>query len=211
MTSPEAPKPRPMPSRGGLSYPHIELRASTLTLVRHLARAQLLWNTQQTWRRYLHPRTSARAALQDIQLYSQAAIVFAAMTVEAALNTYGLVRFGEEAFEKHFAFHGPAQRLRRLASYGAGRELESDDPMLTSLTRLISVRNRIAHTRSEESRMDDAGVFRPHTTPQRYNWSSEVPSAVQDMDTFLTHFASLDPEATPFLRFMQPTNVLTTA
>lgn len=204
MTSPDAPKPRPLPTRGGLSYPHVDLRSSTLALTRYLVRAQSVWSRQQTWRRYLHPRTSAHATLRDIQLYSQAAIVFAAMTVEAALNTYGLVRFGEETFEKHFAFRGPTERLRRLARYGVGRELQADDPMMTSLTRLIGIRNRIAHIRSEESRMDGAGVFDSSPTPQRYNWSAEVQGLVQDMDTFLTHFAALDPEAAPFLRFMQP-------
>lgn len=150
-------------------------------------------------------------ALQDIQLYSQATIVFAAMTAEAALNTYGLLRFGEETFEKHFAFRGPAKRLRRLARYGAGREVPWDDPMLLALTRLVGVRNSIAHTRSEESRMDAAGVFHTSTTQRRFNWASEVESLVQDMDTFLTQFAALDPEAGSFLRFMQPGRAWTTA
>jgi hypothetical protein len=179
-----------MPLLGGLSMPFVDLRSDTLALHKQLEDAL----------------NRAEPVLYDVQLYARATVVFACMTIEAALNTYGLIRFGEAQFERHFAYDGPARRLCRLLRFGAGLELPLDHPMLAAVERVVKIRNAIVHIRSEESRFDESGVVRSSTKKTRNNWAGEVDGVLQDMDLFLTHFPDADPETRTFLllRGMDP-------
>jgi len=123
------------------------------------------------------------------ETYALAVQVFAGMTVEAVLNTYGLVRFGEEQFRRFFRPKGPVQRLKMMMEYGPGIRLTNDDDLVRTLSSLINKRNPIVHMQSDEEIFDTAGrIVRAVPTPVDELAGAEA--AVAEMEDFLNRFAA---------------------
>src|SRR5687768_6963451 len=54
--------------------------------------------------------------LNDFHLFTDAAVVLAAMSIEGFLNFYGTVRFGEEFFKTNFERLSPHQKLPAIVA-----------------------------------------------------------------------------------------------
>jgi hypothetical protein len=112
------------------------------------------------------------------------------MTAEAQLNTYGLVRFGEDVFEQQFRWKGPVKRLKRMMARGAGIELGNGDVLVQTLASLMSKRDPIVHMQSNEEVFDQAGsVIRAAPRPPDHLGGAEA--AVREMEDFVRGFAEL--------------------
>lgn len=122
------------------------------------------------------------------ETYALAVQVFAGMTVEAVLNTYGLVRFGEELFKRYFRQGGPVQRLKLMMEYGPEIKLTNDDHMIHTLGSLVNKRNPIVHMQSDEEVFESDGrIILPAPAPVDELAGAE--NAVSEMEEFLRSFA----------------------
>lgn len=191
------PAPRLLPKIGGFSSLFVELRDGALRLREDLDAAHSVMQADLS----TSPPSDLPPSVWDVKLYSTSVTIFAAAAIEAALNQYGLMRFGEEQFERHFAYAGPVKRLRRLAKFARGLDLADNDPLVAAVARLSQRRNELLHPRAVESTVDSQGVFRTPdaawNTPTKRVHADE---SIKDMEIFFSLFPQLDPETAMFLR-----------
>jgi hypothetical protein len=142
-------------------------------------------------------------ALEQVRCYSRAVQVFVAMVVEATLNTYGLLRFGEEAFERKAARAGPVERLNILLEPLPAAPADVEE-IARIVDRVAQRRNALVHPRAELALLDDTGTFRTVTErrPGPVNLNA-ARAAVADMEIFLKRLGQLlekhDVDAAGFL------------
>lgn len=134
-------------------------------------------------------------AQQRVQFYSRAVQVFALLTVEAALNTYGLLRFDEEAFERKAEKTGPATKVKILLEAATGAPLDADDEIVQIVDRLARRRNALVHPRAELYLLDGSGTYQAVSSPRPAPVDREAAlAAIADMDRFLELLPQRDPE-----------------
>jgi hypothetical protein len=138
-----------------------------------------------------------------VQLYSRAVQVFAAMSVEAALNTYGLVRFGNEQFDEYESKpKGPRRKLIDFLDHSFARKPGKTDPITLAVERLTVRRNALVHQKSDESTLDEQQRFTFTSGPNKPDVSVEAANeSFDDMELFFQDFPSRDPQAGSFLHF----------
>jgi hypothetical protein len=131
-------------------------------------------------------------AIERVQCYSRPVQVFAAMVVEATLDTYGLFRLGEETFERQAAYAGPAERVRILLESVPATFVTDIKEIVRIVDRLACRRNALVHPRGELSLMDEMGTFRSLTArrPVPINLDT-AHTASADMECFLKRFGAL--------------------
>jgi hypothetical protein len=116
-------------------------------------------------------------------------IVFCAMSVEAAVNYYGVRRFGAKHFEEHFERLPLYKKLRLLLLLCDGIELEKGSPVLRIARRIGKRRNDLVHPKTRDAPEDislDQRIGRP---------SADLANeAIADCDAFFTAFFSLVPQ-----------------
>jgi hypothetical protein len=152
----------------------------------------LRMGAHQFWEKLQAARASHANPTETIHwdTYALATQVFAAMTVEAQLNTYGFVRFGEALFRKQFQRKGPVERLKRMAVSGAGVRLGDGDPLVRTLVSLVRKRNPIVHMQSNEEVFDQAGnIIQPAPRPPDH--LADAKTAIEEMEAFVRAFAEL--------------------
>ena len=122
--------------------------------------------------------------------YALAAQVFAAMAAEAQLNTYGLVRFGENLYATdEFRNRGPVKRLKRIGLRSVGVQIADHDPLVLGLRSLLAKRNPIVHMQADEEAFDkDGHIIRP--APPLPEHLVDAPRAIVEMEEFLRGFAA---------------------
>jgi hypothetical protein len=159
----------------GFSIPWQMLRQSTLHFLRRMQAARASHaDPEETW---------------HWDSYALATQVFAAMTAEAVLNTYGLVRFEPELLERLRWIVPVVKRLKRMLVLGAGVELQDPDDLVRTLASLANRRNSIVHMQANEEVFDQAGhIIRPAPPPPDHVAGAEA--AVQEMEAFLIGFAA---------------------
>jgi hypothetical protein len=134
------------------------------------------------------------------QRNSRATQVFAAMAVEGAINTFGIVHFGHDTFEKQFGAGAIGDRLVRLVRDALGEDLRMDDPVVVSLRSLSAKRNAIVHVRPIEILPDQHGVLRSREPNARELATLAVAEeAVEEMQRIVKWLRELDAAAYPFL------------
>ncbi len=132
-------------------------------------------------------------AIQRVQCYSRAVQVFAAMVVEATLNTYGLLRFGEETFERKAARAGPAERAKLLLESMDAASIADVEAIVRIVDRLARRRNALVHPRAELCLLDcETGTFQ--TVTQRRPGPVNPDAArltIAEMERFLKLFGEI--------------------
>jgi hypothetical protein len=81
---------------------------------------------------------------------SDSVALFAAIAVEAFINYYGLVRLGEDQFNRHFERLPIRRKLELLLLVCDGVELEVQDPINRALRNVVERRNRLAHPKAKQ-------------------------------------------------------------
>ncbi len=113
--------------------------------------------------------------------------VFSAMSVEAFLNFYGVVRLEQNYFDNHVEKLGPVPKLKRLFALCEGKALTDSEPIVIVLSRIAARRNRLVHPRTVEvasSAVSGIGDRIPEIARE----------AIADMDAFFVEFGRLDPD-----------------
>ncbi len=129
-----------------------------------------------------------RGEYGDLHLFAEAATVFAAMAVESFLNLYGVIRLGEESFQKHYERLGLSAKTAAVVASCCSIVLEVDDEIVSVVSRLSSTRNALVHPKAKELRPGQArsGQTTPH---------ERATGALEDAMRFFALFVALDPEA----------------
>jgi hypothetical protein len=113
--------------------------------------------------------------------------IFAAMSVEAFLNFYGVLRLGA-GFGTSLERLGLVPKLKKLVELCDNRVLTDSDTIVLTLRRISKRRNRLVHPAAREV----AGYM-----PQEDRGGDKVPDvareAVTDMVTFFEEFGKLQP------------------
>lgn len=121
-------------------------------------------------------------------LLSDAVKVFSAMSVEAFLNFYGVLRLGPVLFDRKFELLGPVPKLKQLFELCDGVTLTETNPIVEVLDRIAKRRNSQVHPIVVE-------VSMPLTSKDREG--DKIPDvareAVSDMVCFFQEFEKLQP------------------
>jgi hypothetical protein len=128
------------------------------------------------------------------------------MVVEAALNSYGLLRFGPDALEQRMtgrkrpiALEGPVNKLRILLGATRGTPLVDSEEIVQIVDRLARRRNALVHPEALLFTPDATGTLEPVNARRAGPLDVErARAAVADMDRFVELLVTYDPEATNF-------------
>ena len=124
----------------------------------------------------------------DTHMHAEAAIMFAALSIEAFLNLYGVMRFEEDFYERQFERLGPRAKVAAIVVACLSRVLDDSDELLQIVGRIASARNDLAHPKAREIR-DGRVLSEP---PPPYERARQ---AVADAERFFALFVGLDPDA----------------
>ncbi len=146
------------------------------------------------------PRSSVSPArwsgYVERSMLSNTIVVFSAMTAEAFLNLYGVVRLTEIEFSTHFERLGVVPKLRQLLLVCDSLSIDANDPLVRTLASLANRRNDLVHPKAKEPQPDGSA-------PEK--WKRPVldnaVDAVQELDAFLRGFASLVPTSSQLLPY----------
>jgi hypothetical protein len=193
------PQPRALPVRVGFGIPHQELFRACRVFWEDLERAEregadeaedvkrklgLVVDYSETWK---------------TELYASTIHLFAAMTAEAAITTYAVVRYGEDQFKEHFRFVNPIyDRLRKVLHYLPSTDLSDRSEIVQILRRLFKIRNELVHAQAAEDRYHEDGTnveIRDHLSLTKQT----AAQAITDLHRLLAILGSYDDEIMPFL------------
>lgn len=143
---------------------------------------------------------------QAYRRHAHAAVVFAALAVEAFLNTYGVLLMGEQHYLSTFERLKPIEKLNVLTLAAAQKLVEPSDDMAQALTLVFKSRNEVAHPKTREHAYTDL----PAVAMKERRQPSDVQHAknsVRAMTLFFQEFIEIDHRATPFAADWTPDGV----
>lgn len=124
----------------------------------------------------------------DTHMHAEAAIMFAALSVEAFLNLYGVIRLEEGFYEKQFERLGLRAKAAAIVAACLAKILDDSDELIQVVGRIATARNGLAHPKAKEIRND-------RTLPDPLPPYDVAKQAVADADRFFALFVAADPEA----------------
>jgi hypothetical protein len=116
---------------------------------------------------------------EGTELASSVAI-YSAMTVEAFLNYYGVVRLGQTFFKANLERHGTTEKLSLLLALCDNVQLEKRDDLWKITRSLFDRRNALVHPKARE--------FDPDKLPSEENLVSTATSSYRQMRSFFKLF-----------------------
>jgi hypothetical protein len=191
------PAPRPVPSVG-FGVPQIELYRACQRLFQDGQQAEI-----QERAEHAHLVTKLGFHIHytpssEVEVYSSAVHIFAAMTAEAVMNVYAVVRYGDAHFDRNFRYGNPVKRLREILHYLPELDLADTSEIVLICQRLFDVRDKLVHAKSSEDHFDGQG--KRITPPEIVNISQETAAiALSDLERFIQLMISFDAEIAPFL------------
>ena len=127
----------------------------------------------------------------DVERYSLAVQVFAAMTIEAAISFYAVLRFGGEHHDEHFRWGSPDKRLRTALTH-AEVNLENDAEILRVVRTVMDARNEIVHPFSAEFKgTEQATIQVPHRLSPDVS-AAAARNAIRHVERFFELLRELD-------------------
>jgi hypothetical protein len=135
-----------------------------------------------------HPELEALSFERDF--LCDLVLLSSAMSVEAFLNYYGVVRLGEAEFNRHFERLGITRKLRALLLFCDSIRLADDDPLLIAVDKIAKIRNALVHPKTKEL---------TEYLPAEARGALLIPGAAQEavaaMDSFFKEFEMALPKA----------------
>jgi hypothetical protein len=120
----------------------------------------------------------------EIERLSWAVQIFAAMTIEALISFYAVLRFGGEHHDAHFRWESPDKRLRKALRH-AGVELDEDTEILMVVRDIMEARHAIAHPFSAEYKGSEQAAIQLPRRRGPDGSTSAARMAVAGVDRFL--------------------------
>jgi hypothetical protein len=123
-------------------------------------------------------------------LLSDSVKIFCAMSVEAFLNFYGVLRLSDQ-FDKKFERLGPVRKLKDLLRICDGIDLNDTSLIVAFLKRIVDRRNAQLHPQTVE-----VSTMTPTSTGDSGDAiPGEARAALKDMVSFFAEFVVLIPDA----------------
>jgi hypothetical protein len=145
--------------------PHNELYRAMHGFLKDLAEAEESYRQEVAEIRSKLRIAAEYSETPDVERYSLAIQVFAAMIIEAAISFYAVLRFGGEKHDDHFRW-GSADKRLRAALRHAGADLQDDAEILRLVRSVMDGRHTIVHPFSAEFLGDEqARRFKLRTDP----------------------------------------------
>lgn len=171
--------------------PHDELYRAMRGFLKDLEKAE------ETYRMEVAEiRTKLRIAAEytetpDVERYSLAIQVFAAMTIEAAISFYAVLRFGGEHHDDHFRWGSADNRLQTALSH-AGMAFEDDAEILRLVRAVMDARHTIVHPFSAEFLGTEQATIQVPHRPFFDVSAVAARSAIESVDRFFELLRQLD-------------------
>ena len=121
--------------------------------------------------------------------------IYAAMSLEGYLNFYGVLRLGQQAYEKAFERLPIVTKLKRLLFTCDALHLSDSHELVARLTFVANSRNGLVHPRAIEV-VGDPKLHARSSTPV----PGEAVSVVEGMEAFFAAFAVAVPAMSSHLR-----------
>lgn len=195
----QLPIPRPVPSRVGYGVPQSELYAACERFWKDLERADKIGRADAAALSQALQIEYEYHGTWEVELYASAIHIFAAMTVEAVMNVFAVVRFGEQHFNAHFRYGPPITRLRKILYYLPQIDLSDDSEIAQLIKRLFKVRDDLVHAKSAEDFYDEQ--HRPIREREDLVVTKETAAdALADLRRFVNWISQLDQEVESFIQ-----------
>jgi hypothetical protein len=141
---------------------------------------------------------SLKSLVQKRDMLSDSIKIYTAMSVEAFLNFYGVLRLGEETFAK-VERSGLSNKLRKLlAVCDSINLLNEEEPIVLTIKRIADRRNGMVHPKTQE--------LQAHQDISDFRKGDKIPQvareAVSDMTFFYQEFTRLVPQAAHHINFL---------
>ena len=117
------------------------------------------------------------------------------MAVEAFLNFYGVVRLGEQTFQRQLERQGLVPKLEKLFLICEAIDLETGDELHQSAVAISKQRNQLVHQKARE--------FDPERGESQ-RLGAHVPGAAQEAVAEMKRFFTLFEEVLPEARHLVP-------
>ena len=174
-----------------LTAPHDELYRAMRGFLKDLERAEESYREEVIAIRKKLQVPAEYTETPDVERYSLAIQVFAAMTIEAAISFYAVLRFGGENHDDHFRWGSADNRLRTALSY-AGVAFEDDAEILRLVRAVMDARHTIVHPFSAEFRGTEQATIQVPHRPVPDVSAAAARSAIEDVDRFFQLLRQLD-------------------
>ena len=134
----------------------------------------------------------------DVQRYSLAIQLFAALTTEAVISLYAVLKFGGDKHDDHFRWGEADKRLQKAFQF-AGITVAGDAEIFTLVRTIMEARHAIAHPFSAEYFGSEQASVRAPDRPWPDDSAAGARQAVVNVDRFLELLRSADePESITF-------------
>lgn len=127
-----------------------------------------------------------------VERYSLAVQLFAALTVEAAVSHYAVLRFGGEHHDELFRF-GEADERLQMALRQTGAVVPDGAEILEVVRSVMDARHRIAHPFSTEYLGSEQATIQQPDRPGPDESGAAARKAVASVDRFLELLRAADP------------------
>ncbi len=132
-----------------------------------------------------------------VMRYSAATQLFAAITVDALISLYVVLKYGGENHDKVLRMGSTEKRLKAVFA-GVGKVLPEDAEIFRLLRDIATSRHRIAHPHSAEYVQGRAGKSPQPDRPWSDDSGAAAREAVQRVDRVIQLLMSLDEECAVF-------------
>lgn len=171
--------------------PHDELYRAMRGFLKDLERAEETYREEVIAIREKLKILAEYTETPDVERYSLAIQILAAMTIEAAISFYAVLQFGGENHDDYFRRGSADKRLRTALSY-AGVNLEDDAEILRVVRKVRDARNGIVHPFSAEFLGTEQATIQVPHRPFPDVSATAARSAIEHVDRFFELLRQLD-------------------
>jgi hypothetical protein len=130
-----------------------------------------------------------------------ASIIYSALTVEAYINFYGIVRIGKSEFNRDFSRKDVRRKWREVPKHVTGASIPEGCEAFVLLNKLIDARNKLVHYEFSE---DSPVEFYPYVNALNqiplhasFALSGEAASGLDAVRKILIELSKIDPNVSP--------------
>lgn len=138
-----------------------------------------------------------RILVERAELHAHAAVLFAAMAVEAFLNFYGVVRLSERFFTDNIERLNPNKKLAVLLATTCKTLLDPNSEIVAVTGRLFDGRNHLVHPKTKE--MADRVI----RVPPDADYLGAPRQAIGSMSRFFELFVNYEPDSARDIQLME--------
>jgi hypothetical protein len=175
-----------------LSIPHEGLYRATRLFLEDLQSAEDSYRQEVLAIREKLGVPAVYRETDHVQRFSMAVQVFAAMTMEAVISFYAVLRFGGEKHDEHFRWDPALKRLQKALKH-AGVQLDDEAEILELVRSVMEGRHRIVHAFTVEYSGSEQATIQQPDRQGPDETAAAARRAMEGLDRFLALLREVDP------------------